>query len=253
VSVRLARWATLAMAATLVTTGCSAGEERPRRDVVVSAAASLSAVFTSMEEAFEEEHPEFDVLLNVGGSAALREQILEGAPADVFASANREIMAEVVGAGEVDGTVEVFATNHMVIAVPPGNPGGVLGLQDLGREDLFVGLCADAVPCGTFARQVLASAGVEPSVDTNESNVRSLVLKIGIGEIDVGIVYVTDVMSADGAVDSVGVPPEHDVTAEYPIALLTGAPNGAGGEAFIRFVRSAEGAAVLLAHGFGVS
>jgi molybdate transport system substrate-binding protein len=235
----------------LIASSCSNAASGSNADVVVSAAASLTDVFRSMETAFEQESPEFDVLVNLGGSAALREQILEGAPADVFASANLETMSDVVDGGEVDGVVHVFAVNHMVIAVPAGNPAGVVGLADLAREELFVGLCAESVPCGMFAREVLASAGVEPSVDTNESDVRSLLLKIGLGEIDVGIVYATDALAAAGAVDSIAVPPEHDVMADYPIALLAGAPNGAGGEAFIRFVLSDLGAAVLQAHGFG--
>ncbi len=251
-SLRLAAWAALAAALTMVVSACSNGGSDARSAVVISAAASLTDVFTSMETAFEKEYPQFDALFNFSGSAALREQILEGAPADVFVSANSEIMDEVAGAGEVVGLPDVFATNHMVIAVPTGNPGAVTGLDDLAREDLFVGLCADAVPCGTFARQVLASAGVDPSIDTNESNVRSLLFKIGLGEIDIGIVYATDVMSVASAVDPITVPLAHDVTARYTIALLTGAPNSAGGDAFIRFVFSDEGAAVLETHGFGI-
>jgi molybdate transport system substrate-binding protein len=248
---RIIGGAGLALAVTLVASGCSTAESGSRRDVVVSAAASLTDVFTSMENAFEQDHPESEVILNLGGSAALREQILEGAPADVFASANLETMNDVVDGGEVAGFVQVFATNHMVIAVPAGNPAGIVGLEDLGRKELFVGLCAESVPCGVFARKVLMSAGVEPSIDTNESDVRSLLLKIGLGEIDVGIVYVTDVISAAGVVDSIAVPSEHDVTAEYPIALMAAAPNSGGGEAFVQFVISDKGAAVLEQHGFG--
>jgi molybdate transport system substrate-binding protein len=243
-------WVGMMLAGTMAVSGCSGASESDSRDVVVSAAASLSDVFRDMEASFERVHPEFDVLLNIGGSAALREQILEGAPADVFASANVETMDEVLAGGEVEGTADIFAENHMVIAVPAGNPGAVVGLEDFARTDLFVGLCAKSVPCGAFARQILASADVDPSVDSNEPNVRSLLLKIGLGEIDAGIVYVTDAISAAGLVDSITVPVNHDVTAEYPIALLASAPNPAGGEAFIRFVTSAEGAAILEDHGF---
>jgi molybdate transport system substrate-binding protein len=243
-------WVALMLAGTMAVSGCSDASETDSREVVVSAAASLSDVFRDMEVSFERVHPEFDVLLNIGGSAALREQILEGAPADVFASASVATMDEVVAGGDAERTAEVFVENHMVIAVPAGNPGAVIGLEDFARTDLFVGLCAESVPCGAFARRVLASADVDPSVDSNEPNVRSLLLKIGLGEIDAGIVYVTDVISALGLVDSITVPINHDVTAEYPIALLASAPNPAGGEAFIRFVTSAEGAAILEDHGF---
>jgi molybdate transport system substrate-binding protein len=250
VNATIVGWVALMLAGSIAVSGCGSSSESDSRDVVVSAAASLSDVFRDMEASFERVHPEFDVLLNIGGSAALREQILEGAPADVFASANVETMQEVLAAGELEGTAHVFAENHMVIAVPAGNPGAVLGLEDFARRDLFIGLCAESVPCGAFARQVLASADVDPSVDSNEPNVRSLLLKIGLGEIDAGIVYVTDAISAAGLVDSITVPVNHDVTAEYPIALLVSAPNLAGGEAFIRFVTSAEGAAILEDHGF---
>lgn len=244
-------WAAVAVAM-MFTSGCSAAASDSHQEVVVSAAASLSDVFRDIEAAFEVAHPEFDVLLNLGGSAALREQILEGAPADVFAPANRDIMDQVADESEVVGTPVVFATNHMVLALPAGNPGGVVGLEDLARADLFVGLCAESVPCGMFAREVLSSAGVEPSIDTNEPDVRSLLLKIELGEIDVGIVYATDVLAAHGTVDWIGVPPEHDVEAEYPIAVLSGAPNPSGGEAFIRFVTSDQGAAILAEHGFNL-
>jgi molybdate transport system substrate-binding protein len=241
----------IATVVVVVASGCSSTAEGESRDVVVSAAASLTDVFGEIEVAFEQSHPEFDVLLNLGGSSALREQILEGAPADVFASANRETMADVAAAGGVDGETQIFATNHMVIAVPIGNPGAVVGLADLERDELFVGLCAEAAPCGAFARQVLTSADVLPSVDSNEPDVRSLLLKIGLGEIDVGIVYATDVLAA-ASVESIAVPRQHDVTAEYPIASLAGAPNPGGGEAFIHFVMSDRGSSILQDHGFFV-
>ena len=240
------------MAVTVTVSGCGNADETERRDVVVSAAASLTDVFRDMESAFEQAHPEFDALLNLGGSTALREQILEGAPADVFASADRDTMQDVALAGELDGDAQVFATNRMVIAVPAGNPGDVVGLEDLGRRELFVGLCAESVPCGGFALDVLARAGVEPSIDTNEPDVRSLLLKIELGEIDVGIVYVTDAVSAAGSVVSIAIPPAHNVAVEYPIAVLAGAPNADGGDAFTHFVISEDGAAILEAHGFGL-
>ena len=242
----------IVLAGTVAASGCGNSEETERRDVVVSAAASLTDVFTDMESAFEQAHPEFDALLNLGGSAALREQILEGAPADVFASADRQTMQDVASVGEIERVAPLFATNRMVIAVPAGNPGGVVGLDDLGRRELFVGLCAESVPCGGFALDVLARAGVDPSIDTNEPDVRSLLLKIELGEIDVGIVYVTDAMSAASSVESIAISPSHNVTAEYPIALLAGAPNADGGDAFIQFVSSDTGAAILQDHGFGL-
>lgn len=250
-TVASAAWTAAVVVVALATSGCTGTPEDETRDVVVSAAASLSDAFSNIEAAFERAHPEFDVLLNVAGSSALREQILEGAPADVFASADQETMGDVVAGGDVATSPQTFALNSMAIAVPAGNPAEILGLSDFGRHEVFVGLCAESVPCGSFARQILAKAGVEPSIDTNETDVRSLVLKIGLGEIDVGIVYVTDVRAAGAALEPVELPDEHNVIAEYPIALLAGAPNRQGGEAFISFVMSDEGVAIMNDHGFG--
>ena len=151
-------WTVIAIAIALAASGCTGASQDETRDVVVSAATSLSDAFSDIEAAFERTHPEFDVLLNLAGSSALREQILEGAPADVFASADWATMDDVVAGGDVATTPRTFAINSMVIAVPAGNPSGIVGLEDLEREDVFVGLCAESVPCGSLARQVLAKS-----------------------------------------------------------------------------------------------
>lgn len=219
-------------------------------EVVVLAAASLGNAFTDIEVAFEAANPDADVRLNVSGSAALREQILEGAPADVFASANEANMSQLVGAGEVAGRPETFARNRLQIAVPAGNPGGVTGLDDLADEDLLIGLCAEAVPCGDFARQVLRNAAVTASIDTNEPDVRALLTKIAADELDAGIVYVTDVAAAPGLVEGIEIPAALNVEAAYPIAELARSSNPAAARAFIDFALSSEGQAILAGHGF---
>lgn len=217
--------------------------------VVVFAAASLSDAFADLEAAFEDENPDADVQLNVSGSAALREQILEGAPADVFASADERIMSQLVDAGEVASEPETFARNRLEIAVPAANPGGVTSLEDLAEDDLLIGLCAAAVPCGDFARQALSSADVTASVDTNEPDVRALLTKIAADELDAGIVYVTDVAAASGLVEGIEIPPELNVEAAYPIADLARSSNPAGARAFIDFVLS-SGQPILARRGF---
>ena len=219
-------------------------------ELLVSAAASLTNAFADVESGFEEENPEVDVVLNLGSSSALREQILEGAPADVFAPANTSNMDQVAEAGELSGEAEIFATNSLQIAVPSGNPGGVTGLEDFAREELLIGLCAEPVPCGDFGRQALAHAGVIPSIDTNEPDVRALLTKIAAGELDAGITYVTDVLSASGDVEGVEIPAEMNVVAEYPIATLAGAPNPDAAAAWVEFVLSDEGQAILTGYGF---
>ncbi|HEX2404278.1 MAG TPA: molybdate ABC transporter substrate-binding protein, partial [Acidimicrobiia bacterium] len=192
-----------------------------------------------------------DVILNLGPSSALREAILEGAPADVFASANTSNMDQVVEAGEVSGEPEIFVTNLLQIAVPAGNPGGVSGLDDFAREELLIGLCAEDVPCGEFGRQVLENAGVSASLDTNEPDVRALLTKIENDELDAGIVYVTDVLSnADGEVEGIDIPAEVNVIAEYPIAVLANAPDPDAGQAWVEFVLSDDGQAILTSYGF---
>jgi molybdate transport system substrate-binding protein len=219
-------------------------------EVVVSAAASLTDAFTEIESVFESANPDVDVTLNLGGSSALREQILGGAPADVFASANTSNMDQVQEAGFVAGESEVFAKNLLQIAVPSGNPAGITGLEDFARPELLIGLCAEEVPCGDFAREALAKAGVAPVIDTNEPDVRALLTKVEAGELDAGVTYVTDVASTDGAVDGVDIPDSENVVAEYPIAVLSDAPNPDAATAFVAFVLSDEGQAILTEYGF---
>ena len=240
------------VAGALVLGACSSTGNTSGSEVLVSAASSLTEAFVEMEEAFETANPEIDVVLNLGGSSALREQILAGAPADVFASANMSNMDRVASAGDVKGAPVVFARNRLEIAVPSGNPGGVNGLTDFARGDLLIGLCAEDVPCGDYGREALKKADVVPAVDTDEPNVRALLTKIEVGELDAGIVYVTDVVSTVGGVDGIEIPDSENVYADYPIAALTDAPNADGAAAFVLFVLSDEGRSILSDHGFAL-
>ena len=233
----------------LAVAACAGGSGNEQ--ILVSAAASLTDAFTEMEAAFEAGHHGANVTLNLSGSSALREQLLEGAPVDVFASANTTTMDQVVAAGRVVGAPTVFAHNTLQIAVPAGNPGNVMGLADFADTALLIGLCAQAVPCGDLARHVLDNAGVVPSVDTNEPDVRALLTKIEFGELDAGIVYVTDVAASNGAVVGIAIPDDVNVVADYPIAVLSNAANPVGAAAFVAFVMSADGRAILGRHGFG--
>ena len=234
-------------ATTEATTTTEAGLEG---ELLVSAAASLTDAFAEVEAAFEAANPGVDVVLNLGSSSSLREQILEGAPADVFASANTSNMDQVAEAGEVEGEAEIFVLNELQIAVPAGNPAGVTGLDDFANEDLLIGLCAEEVPCGSFGREALEKAGVTPAIDTNEPDVRALLTKVEAGELDAGIVYVTDVLSTAGAVEGIDIPDEFNVVAAYPIAALVNAPNPDAAAAFVDFVLSDEGQAILVEFGF---
>lgn len=219
-------------------------------EVVVSAAASLTDAIGDVEVGFEAANPDADVILNLGGSSALREQILAGAPVDVFASANLSNMDQVVVQDLTSSAPQVFTTNLLQIAVPHGNPAGVTGLEDLSDDNLLVGLCAEGVPCGDFARQVLDNAGVTAVIATNEPDVRALLTKVAADELDAGITYVTDVASTNGEVEGVDIPADVNVVAEYPVATLLEAPNPGGAEAFVAWVMSDAGQSILANHGF---
>ncbi|MCP4303806.1 MAG: molybdate ABC transporter substrate-binding protein [bacterium] len=228
---------------------CGTGSSN-RDQVLVSAAASLTDAFAVIETEFELDHLDLDIVINHGGSSALREQILAGAPVDVFASANPVTMTQVLDEGFVVGDLVVFAVNSMAIAVPFGNPAGVIGLDDFADDAFLVGLCAQGVPCGDFARSVLANAGVDPAPDTNEPDVRALLTKIEAGELDTGIVYATDIAARADAVSGIDIAAEFNVRAEYPIAVLAEGENREGAEEFVSFVLSTRGQSILAEFGF---
>lgn len=238
-------------AVTLLATVACAGAESDTRTLVVSAASSLSDVFSIIETRFESTHPDVEVILNTGGSSLLREQIIGGAPVDVFASANPEIMDEVVDAGMLNGEPSVFAFNEMQIGVPRGNPSQIQGLEDFARQSLLLGLCAPTVPCGVFARQILDSAGIEASVDSEEPNVRALLLKLESGELDAGIVYKSDIL-ASSEVEGIPIPEKLNISASYVIGVIDAATDLEAATDFVSFVRSNAGRQILVDHGFEV-
>jgi molybdate transport system substrate-binding protein len=227
------------------------GAEPVTGSITVLAAASLTDAFGRLGKDFQAAHPDVKVTFNFAGSASLREQILAGAPADVFASANEANMTPVVGAGAVSGSATPFVTNKLEIAVPAGNPGKVAGLADFANAKLLIGLCAPEMPCGEFGREALSKAGVEPSVDTNETDVRSLLTKLEAGELDAGIVYRTDVLAAGDEVNGIEIPADDNVTAVYPIVRLSASRNPSTADAFVQYVLSAQGQSTLRGFGFG--
>jgi molybdate transport system substrate-binding protein len=252
----MTRFGSLALLTCALVASCGPAQpssSAPESQVVVSAAASLTDAFGAIKTAFETEHPGTEVVLNFGGSSSLQEQILQGAPVDVFAAAAVANMAPLIRAGWVAGTPHIFTRNRLQIAVPAGNPAGVTGLDDFARPSLLIGLCATGVPCGDFARLALSKAGVTPSIDTDEPDVRALLTKIESGELDAGITYVTDVASAGGKVDGITIPEAFNVTAEYPIAVLESAPHPANALLFVDFVLSSQGQLILAKYGFSSS
>jgi molybdate transport system substrate-binding protein len=189
------------------------------------------------------------VVLNFGGSGALASQITAGAPADVFAAASGAPMETVTGAGDASDPA-IFTTNTLELAVPSGNPSGITGLADIANPDLTIVLCDPSVPCGAAAVTLMEVAGLEPAPDSLEQDVKAVLTKIELGEADAGLVYVTDVVSAGDKVEGIEVPEAADVVNSYPIAVITGAPNPEGAQAWMDFVLSDEGQAVLATAGF---
>lgn len=218
--------------------------------ITVLAAASLTDAFTELATAFEAAHGGISVALNFGGSSSLRVQILAGAPADVFASANTSNMAQVVSAGAAEPPTH-FATNQLEIAVPAGNPAAVTGLADFAHPELLLGLCAEEIPCGQLARLALTEAGIASVIDTNEPDVRALLTKVEAGELDAGIVYRSDVLAAGDTVEGIDIPAQAEIVATYPIARLAEATDPGAAGAFVAFVLTDEGQAILASYGFG--
>lgn len=216
-------------------------------ELVVFAAASLTEAFTAIGDAFMAAHPDVTVTFNFAASSELAGQLTAGAPADVFASADMKNMSAVVDAGVAIGDPIEFTTNTMVIVVGSGNPRGVTSLADLSASDLTVVLCAEEVPCGRYARQMLDLAGVSVSPRSFEQNVKGVLSKVRLGEADAGIVYRTDVLATDG-VEGIGVPDDVAITATYPAVATS---DRAVARAFVEFLGSPQAAAILTQFGFG--
>jgi molybdate transport system substrate-binding protein len=259
--------------AALVLGGCTPVDARsPTADgdatvltgsLTVFAAASLTDVFGELEAQFEQRHPDLDVVLVVGGSSALAQQLIAGAPADVYAAADEVTMQTAVDAGVVDAPT-VFARGALALAVPRGNPGAVTSLDDLSRPDLLVALCASEVPCGRAADALLAARGITPSVDTREQDVRSVLTKITLGEVDAGLVYAPDVQVAGGAVQMIPIADadadaDADAAADadgfgavYALAAVRGSANPSAVEAWGRLILGPAGRSALASAGFTV-
>ena len=218
--------------------------------VNVFAAASLTDAFQEVGAAFQKQHPATTVQLNFGGSSALVTQIMQGAPADVFASADQPNMLKAFDAGVLAGQPHAFAGNKLQIVVGAGNPKGIHGLADLANPATVVVLCAPAVPCGSYAGQALAKAGVKVTPRSQEQDVKSVIAKVALGEADAGIVYVTDVRAAGAKVQGVDIPDDQNVPASYPVAAVKGGQNLAGGRAFAEFLLGATAKSILGRYGF---
>jgi molybdate transport system substrate-binding protein len=251
------RAAALLAALAVVVAGCSSSADPSggARDglagsITVFAAASLTDPFRALGTQFEQAHHGTKIVFSFGGSSALATQIDEGAPGDCFASAATKNMSDVTEAGNAADPV-TFAKNTMQIAAAPGNPEHVTSVADLAKPGIKVALCEATVPCGVVAAEVLAKAGVSVKATASEPDVKSVVAVVESGEVDAGVVYVTDVKAAGDKVVGVPIPDAQNATTDYPIATLNGSKNATLAKAFVDYVLSADGQRVLAAAGFG--
>jgi molybdate transport system substrate-binding protein len=215
--------------------------------VTVLAAASLTESFTRIGQDFQATHQGTTVTFSFGGSSGLAQQITSGAPADVFAAASPATMKTVTDAGDAAGEPATFVRNQLVIAVPKANPAGIRGLA--GLTEIKVALCAEQVPCGAAAGKALASAGVTLTPVTQEQDVKAALSKVKLGEVDAALVYRTDAKAA-ADMDGVEFPESAAAINDYPIVALKEAPNPAGAQAFLAYVRSEPAQRVLADAGF---
>jgi molybdate transport system substrate-binding protein len=246
------RLALTAAAVLLGSAGCGGtAAEEGTGQLTVFAAASLIDAFERLGGQLLDEHPGWQLDVNYGGSSSLARAITEGAPVDVFASADEAQMDVVADAGLAEEPV-VFAANVLAIAVPKGNPAAVTGIADFARDDLTLAVCAPEVPCGAAAERLFAVAGVTAVPDTLEDDVRAALTKVELGEADAALVYASDVRAAGATVDGIDVPGADQVVNRYPIAVLTGARNHSLAQEFVDLVLSDDGRAALADYGFGI-
>ncbi len=215
--------------------------------LTVFAAASLQGTFTQIGDELMTANPGLKVTFSFGSSGTLTQQLLAGAPADVYASANATTMA---AAAAVVGTPAVFTHNSLVIVVPKGNPAGVTGLADFAKPALKIALCDPSAPCGAAARSVFVKAGITPAPDTLGQDVKATLALVTSGEVDAALVYKTDAIAAGPAVQTIAFPQADAVVNDYPIALVKGTTNPAAAQAFVDEVLSPAGQRVLVAAGF---
>lgn len=228
--------------------GAAADDGAPGR-LVVLAAASLTDVLPSVVEAFEADHTGVEVTVSLAGSSELVAQVLAGAPADVLVTASEAAMAPALEAGAV-AEVTPLARNAPVVVVPAGNPGGVTSVADLADPALLVALCAPQVPCGAAAATYLEAQGVPAAPDTLDADVRAVLTRVRLGEVDAGVVYRTDALAAGDAVETVPGPEVAAAATTYLVGVPSRAPHRRTAEAFVRHLASPAVQEVLADAGF---
>ncbi len=216
-------------------------------DLVVFAAASLQDTFTAIGDDVMTANPGLKITFNFGSSGTLSQQLVSGAPADVFASANTKTMTDTA---EVVNDSKLFTHNSLVIVVPKGNPAGVTGLKDFTNADLKIALCDPSAPCGSAAETVFKNANLTAAPDTLGADVKATLALVTGGEVDAALVYKTDAIAAGDAVATITFPEATSVINDYPIATTKETKNPDAAQAFVDFVLSPDGQKVLTDAGF---
>ena len=256
---RLRTRTALVVAAALALSGCAgsgAGSSGTAQSgetgtMTVLAASSLTEAFTALAKEFEAQHPHVKVKLAFDSSATLAEQVNQGAPADVLATADEDTMQSVVDGDGTDGDPQDFATNHLVLAVPKDNPAGIQKFSDLEKPGVKYVVCVDTAPCGKVAAALLKQDKITAAPASTEIDVKSVLAKVTEGEADAGIVYSTDAVAAGDAVKTIAIPGTEQQTTTYPIATLDQSKQSALAQQFVDLVLSSQGQQVLHDAGFG--
>jgi molybdate transport system substrate-binding protein len=231
------------------TTTPSSGGSSSTGTITVFAAASLTDAFTKIGQQFQAAHKGDTVKFSFGPSSGLATQITSGAPADVFASAAPTNMQQVVSAGDASNP-QNFAKNKAEIAVPPNNPGKVTSVKDLAKSSVKVALCQPQVPCGAVAAQVFKNAGITVKPVTLETDVDAVVTQVETGNVDAGMVYVTNVLSEGSKLKGITIPASENASTLYPIATIKSSKHASIAKEFVDYVLSPAGQQVLTAAGF---
>lgn len=228
----------------------SSSESQSQTTLEVYAASSLATPFAEAGVAFEKDHPGVKVQFNLGASSDLARFVQEGAPADVFASADAANMDKIESQDLLDSPSVVFATNYLEIIVEKGNPLNISSLEDLSNPDLIFITTNPDVPIGKYTAEVLRKAGVVITPDSFESNVKGIMLKVASGEADAGIVYHSEVIASDGQVEGIKIPTEFNIEAKYPVGIIKNSANKKLAQEFIDFLLSPKGQGLLTQYGF---
>ena len=246
----------LAALVAVAAAGCSSSSSAPSTSssssggtITVFAAASLMETFTQIGKQFEAAHKGDTVKFSFGPSSGLATEITGGAPADVFASASPATMDVVVKAGDA-ASPQTFAKNFMEVAVPPNNPANVTSVTDLAKSSVKVALCQPQVPCGAVAAEVFKNAAITVKPVTLQADVDSVLTQVELGNVDAGMVYVTNVLSAGSKVKGITIPASDNASTVYPIATIKGSKHTSEAQAFMNYVLSSAGQQVLAAAGF---